>query len=807
MPGTIHVSVLELVGLPSPPQSSSMGVKVSMGKKAHEMRDKEETSLPLASLRDILNVSVHDFEGNEIAHTDVETRSIVEKVIWDDLFPLKGGGNIRLRLHFLLTEDEQNRIRIMRESAARRKQEDLLKRRHSSSALAHASVDSIRSQIAAQEKSVDPSDSQAHKISAEFYNKNNFLKKAQLGQKKQAFSTSKSTGALDKLPAYQHLKERLQGQDAEQQSDQSDKSPSNIRKMILAFESSPVKEESPATNKTRETPQLSSSTMVDVPAKVPSLKKTIPVNNQLILSGLETKLAFSIPQEIEKERGKLLPAIDKPRETYLISSIGGVDTPPKVPNIKKTVTIGTKPILSKIETVRAPSIPEEIGEERGKLLPATIETKETAQLSHMTTVTTQLKVPSLKKKVAANNKPAVSNLETAPTPSTPEEIGKESGKFLPTISKTKETTQLSSITSVDTPFKVPIVKKTFTISTKPALSNLETASAPSTPQKTENEIGKQLSATNEPTQLSHNAAVDTPPYMSILKKTIIVNNKSVLSNLEKAPASSTSQELGKEKGESLPNNKTKETTWATSNSNVDASSKVILKKIVDAYSETASAISAPEETQKGRGKDNDYGAVPQETSDENNISKTQPTEEENEQEKNCMEKLHTSPVSEKSIFSLKTLLAALPRRKKFSTDMFSKKYGFTSNDPLVIEKKWRSKQWKSSQRRVKSKISYENKRYSIDNYRGWMFLDEMIHSCVLSDDRPFVDVLGGCRSNCSQDNDQEKLPDTGDHTQSKKPESSRRHNDISIPGPAGQVMKIAVMVGFGVLVLLTRQRN
>lgn len=28
-----------------------------------------ESLSPLASLRDILNVSVHDFEGNEIAHT------------------------------------------------------------------------------------------------------------------------------------------------------------------------------------------------------------------------------------------------------------------------------------------------------------------------------------------------------------------------------------------------------------------------------------------------------------------------------------------------------------------------------------------------------------------------------------------------------------------------------------------------------------------------------------------------------------------------------------------------------------------
>lgn len=58
---------------------------------------------------------------------------------------------------------------------------------------------------------------------------------------KQVFSTSKSTGALDKLPAYQQLKERIEGKNAEQQSDQLDKTPSNVRKTRLAFESSQLK--------------------------------------------------------------------------------------------------------------------------------------------------------------------------------------------------------------------------------------------------------------------------------------------------------------------------------------------------------------------------------------------------------------------------------------------------------------------------------------------------------------------------------------------------------------------------------------
>lgn len=129
-------SVLELVGLPSSVQSSSKGIKVSVGKQAHETEHKGDFSFPLASLRDNVNVSIHDSEGNEIAHTVVETRSIVEKGIWDDLFALQGGGHVHMRLHFNLTEHELNRIRSMRESATQRKQEDLLKRRNSSSNLA-----------------------------------------------------------------------------------------------------------------------------------------------------------------------------------------------------------------------------------------------------------------------------------------------------------------------------------------------------------------------------------------------------------------------------------------------------------------------------------------------------------------------------------------------------------------------------------------------------------------------------------------------------------------------------------------------
>lgn len=43
----------------------------------------------------------------------IETKSIVEKALWDDLFPLQGGGQVHMKLQFVLSEEEQNRVRML----------------------------------------------------------------------------------------------------------------------------------------------------------------------------------------------------------------------------------------------------------------------------------------------------------------------------------------------------------------------------------------------------------------------------------------------------------------------------------------------------------------------------------------------------------------------------------------------------------------------------------------------------------------------------------------------------------------------
>ncbi|KAJ7955882.1 WD repeat containing protein [Quillaja saponaria] len=122
MPGTILVSVLEFMGLPL--SSSSTSITVSLGKREYQTGNNGEFSFPLTSLRDNLIVKLQDADGNEIS-AGVETKSIVEKGIWEDFFPL-GDGQVLLRFEFVLNAEERDRVRMMRASALKKKHDELL---------------------------------------------------------------------------------------------------------------------------------------------------------------------------------------------------------------------------------------------------------------------------------------------------------------------------------------------------------------------------------------------------------------------------------------------------------------------------------------------------------------------------------------------------------------------------------------------------------------------------------------------------------------------------------------------------------
>ncbi|XP_077212560.1 uncharacterized protein LOC143858600 isoform X2 [Tasmannia lanceolata] len=135
MPGAIQVSVLDLMPSPS---SSLVSVKVAMGKREYQTWDQGEFLFPLTTLRDNLIVTLCDAEGNEISRTDVQTMSVVEKGSWDDSFPLEGGVQVRMKLQFILNEEERKRIMEVRDSVVKKKQGELIKRTHSHTSLENA---------------------------------------------------------------------------------------------------------------------------------------------------------------------------------------------------------------------------------------------------------------------------------------------------------------------------------------------------------------------------------------------------------------------------------------------------------------------------------------------------------------------------------------------------------------------------------------------------------------------------------------------------------------------------------------------
>ncbi|TYI17265.1 hypothetical protein ES332_A07G011400v1 [Gossypium tomentosum] len=103
-----------------------------MGKTEYQTCDKGEFSFPLTTLHDKLIITLQDADGNEITHRVVETKLVVEKGVWDNIFSLEGGWHVHMKLQFVLSEEERQRIRVMREAALKKKHEELCNSGHGS---------------------------------------------------------------------------------------------------------------------------------------------------------------------------------------------------------------------------------------------------------------------------------------------------------------------------------------------------------------------------------------------------------------------------------------------------------------------------------------------------------------------------------------------------------------------------------------------------------------------------------------------------------------------------------------------------
>ncbi|XP_020529536.1 uncharacterized protein LOC105420000 isoform X2 [Amborella trichopoda] len=132
MPGTVQVSVLELADLP-PSLLGSEGnhicIRVAIGKQQCEtmlhtfmevwkLGEAWVSVFPVLNLRDSLVIKFIDRE-KEITQT--------ERGNWEDLFELMGGGRIHLKLQFILSDEEIQRVKAMREAALRKREDEISK--------------------------------------------------------------------------------------------------------------------------------------------------------------------------------------------------------------------------------------------------------------------------------------------------------------------------------------------------------------------------------------------------------------------------------------------------------------------------------------------------------------------------------------------------------------------------------------------------------------------------------------------------------------------------------------------------------
>ncbi|XP_050270235.1 uncharacterized protein LOC126714234 isoform X4 [Quercus robur] len=254
MPGIILVSVLEFMGLPHALASSSICIKVSMGKIEYQIWDKGDFSFPLTSLRDNLIVTLQDADGIRISHAGVEIKSIVEKGLWDDLFPLEGGGHVHMKLQFVLSEEERSRIRMMRESALKKKQDELLNSSIRTSQGATTACSSVASSLGFRHELSDRYEEISSTISApqgvdvhlshkELVERNE-SKSLPADFPTEAISSNETSlllggSRLDVAASNNSIPHNLgedRGHNIQKQS-QLGKSPRNVKNMISAFES------------------------------------------------------------------------------------------------------------------------------------------------------------------------------------------------------------------------------------------------------------------------------------------------------------------------------------------------------------------------------------------------------------------------------------------------------------------------------------------------------------------------------------------------------------------------------------------
>lgn len=534
----------------------------------------------------------------------------------------------------------------------------------------------------------------------------NVLSKDHPSQKREttpAFPTWKSAGALDELLVDRPIKKVIEPQDQEKQSP-LDKTPSNVRKMVLAFETNPVKEVSPGISKTRSVPRISTTAMLEAPVRVPSVKRTIGANakpapmsegtekepgenqdygpstyeEQLVEKPEQPKDLK--PQNIddvssEKDRPKVQPPREEQKEDLEVQSIDDMSSKNDIPKMQPT-TKGQN------------------------------EEKQHLELQNVNSMSSKMDITKIepireeKKDEKKDLDPKVQNINYMPSK-------KDALEMQLSKEERKEEKDLK-LQNIDY------------ISSKKDMPKMQTS-------REEQKVEKKDMPKMQPTEEEQKEEKkDLKPqkigYLSSKKDMPIVQ-----------PAGEEQQE---EKRDKLQN--------------IDYMSS---KKDLPKMQPIGEEVKEDKKDLKLLNFD---------------IPKIQPTREEQKEEENSPKKLHLLSAAESSRLSWGGLVQAFPSGNQSSPDISTELQRSLCCEPFVIKKNWRSKHWKSLQRKVKSNMTY------------WNLTD--------SDLAPNIN---------EKTSGQRKSLDSG--SSSSNNGNSRR--------PIGQPVKIAIMVGFGILVFLNRQRR
>ncbi|XP_006654168.1 uncharacterized protein LOC102706101 [Oryza brachyantha] len=122
MPGSIHVSAAQPSAGTAP-----LFLQVALGKREYSGSiGQGEFSFPVTSLRESMVMLLYNTDKSLISQAELKTKAVVESGTMDVVFSLDNGGSIILRLQFLLSDEDRKRVQEMRNSAVKRKQQELL---------------------------------------------------------------------------------------------------------------------------------------------------------------------------------------------------------------------------------------------------------------------------------------------------------------------------------------------------------------------------------------------------------------------------------------------------------------------------------------------------------------------------------------------------------------------------------------------------------------------------------------------------------------------------------------------------------